>query len=148
MEPQADLSYYTKGPGVAWTIALFTTIFGNTEFAVRAAAPLCAAVAMLAVAALTRDVSRPRGAPIESPGAAARRAGFFAALCLALAPMFQATGLLMTIDGPYAMCWALACWAAWRMLFDSCRGAWLAFGLCLAWAFSTSTRRWCCCRAC
>ena len=32
---QLQLSYYTKGPGVALIIALFTDIFGDNELAVR-----------------------------------------------------------------------------------------------------------------
>ena len=61
-----------------------------------------------------------------------RRAGFLAALCVLCAPIFQVSAVLMTIDGPYVACWAMACWAAWRALARGSRWAWAALGLALA----------------
>jgi hypothetical protein len=95
-------AYYSKPPGVAILIAASTSIFGNTEFAVRLPAVVCSAAMSLALAALARD------------GSGDRRAGFFAAALVQLIPLFQSTSLLLTIDMPYAACWALASWAAWR----------------------------------
>lgn len=95
-------AYYSKPPGVALLIAASTSIFGNTEFGVRLPAVLGSAVLSLALAALARDASGDR------------RAGFFAAALVQLIPLFQSTSLLLTIDMPYAACWALASWAAWR----------------------------------
>lgn len=119
----ADWSYSTKGPGVAWVIAAATRLLGDAEWVVRLPAALCGGVAMIAVAGLARDAIPDR------------RAAFFAAACLALAPVFQALSLLMTIDGPYVACWALACWSAWRAMALGCRPAWIALGLCLALGF-------------
>lgn len=116
-------SYYSKGPGIAWTIAVATSIIGDTEFAVRFFAPIFAAGCGLLLASLAREAS---GEP---------RAGFFAAACLGLAPMFQVAGLLMTIDGPYAFCYALSCWAAWRAFARSSRAAWLLLGVALGIGF-------------
>lgn len=95
-------SYYSKGPGVAWLIAMSTAVFGDTEFAVRLPAALSSAVAALALAGLARDASGDK------------RAGFFAAAVFQLVPMFQSTSLMMTIDMPYAACWSLAAWWCWR----------------------------------
>jgi hypothetical protein len=97
-----DWAYYSKPPGVALLIASSTSIFGHTEFAVRLPAVLCSAALALALAALARGASGDR------------RAGFFAAALVQLIPLFQSTSLLMTIDMPYAACWAVASWAAWR----------------------------------
>ncbi|MEL7074199.1 MAG: dolichyl-phosphate-mannose--protein mannosyltransferase, partial [Planctomycetota bacterium] len=38
------LSYYTKGPGVAWSILLSTEVFGNTVFGIKLPAILCFAL--------------------------------------------------------------------------------------------------------
>lgn len=97
-----DLSYYTKGPGIAWTIAAGVRMFGDTEFGVRVFAPLAGGVLAAVTALLAADVTRDR------------RAGLYAAGCVLVAPIFQSLALLMTIDGPYAALWALACWSAWR----------------------------------
>ncbi|MBI1372640.1 MAG: phospholipid carrier-dependent glycosyltransferase [Phycisphaera sp.] len=99
-----DLSYYSKGPGVAWTIWATTHLFGDTAWAVRLGAALSGAVTMLVLAQLGRDCSDGDD-----------RVGFFAALAFVLAPGFAAMNLLMTIDGPYLMCWALASWAAYHV---------------------------------
>jgi len=105
-----DLSYYSKGPGVAWTIALSTAALGNTELGVRLPAALFGALSMLIMARLATAVS----------GDA--RAGFVAAAAFALAPVFQATSLLMTIDGPFVAMWLAAAWAGWYVFSHLERG--------------------------
>ncbi|MCC6659316.1 MAG: glycosyltransferase family 39 protein [Phycisphaerales bacterium] len=107
-----DWSYYSKGPGVAWTIAASRTLFGDTEFGVRFPAVVLAAIAAVGAAGLAR---RATGEP---------RAGFFAALLMLLIPAFQFGGILMTIDMPYIAMWSLAAWAAWAALTEKGRWAW------------------------
>lgn len=114
-----DWSYYTKGPGVAWVIALSTKLLGTSEFAIRLPAAISAGIATLAIAGLARDVSR------------SARVAFYAAACFTLIPLLQVTGLIMTIDGPYAACWSLAMWAGWRALGEDRPGYLPAVGLML-----------------
>lgn len=110
------LSYYSKGPGVAWSIALSTWLLGTSEAAVRMPSVLASAVSTVAVAALARDVS------------GRRDAGLLAGCLFNLAPVFQFTALLMTIDSPYIACWTVAAWAGWRMSRGSgSAAAWGAF---------------------
>ncbi len=97
-----SLSYYTKGPGVGWTILAATTLLGHAEWAIRTPAAIASAVTMFAVAMLATSCAK-----------GDRRVGFLAAALVALAPGYQAIALLMTIDGPYVACWALASWAGW-----------------------------------
>ena len=97
-----EWSYYTKGPGVAWSIAAATRLLGDHEFAVRLPAAIGAGLTALLVALLARDAYR------------STRVGFLAACCVLLCPIFQVLGLVMTIDSPYAACWAMAMWSAWR----------------------------------
>ena len=97
-----EWSYYTKGPGVAWSIAAATRLLGDHAFAVRMPAAIGAGLTALLVALLARDAYR------------SARVGFLAACCVLLCPIFQVLGLVMTIDSPYAACWAMAMWSAWR----------------------------------
>lgn len=113
------LSYYSKGPGVAWTIAACTSLFGDSAFAVRLAAPLASAIGAWFTARLAANVA---GDP---------RAGYVAACAWFLAPMFQVMGLIMTIDGPYSACWAVAAWAAHRALARGKADAWVVLGVAL-----------------
>ncbi len=124
-----DLSYYTKGPGVAWTIAVATRWLGDSEWAIRMPSILASMIGAFAVARLATLMSRGN-----------QRAGFFAAACFLLIPMYQIMSMVMTIDGPLLACWALALWAGWRT-FDSLeRGRsklvfWLALALALGVGF-------------
>lgn len=118
-----DLSYYTKGPGVAWAIAGATRLFGDHEWAVRLPSVFASSIAMLAVGGLALGMAKDR------------RAGLWAAALWALAPIHLAAGLLMTIDGPYLACWALACWAAWLALSRRSGPALVAFALAMGVGF-------------
>jgi len=122
-----DWAYYSKGPGVAWLIAGTVSAAGESEFGVRLGAPIAAAATSLALASLAGR--------LVGDG----RARFVAAALLSLVPVFQSTSLLLTIDGPYTACWAVACLLAWRALESPTRGAalcwWSLCGVALAAGF-------------
>jgi len=99
-----DWSYYTKGPGIAWTIGAWTWMFGAAEWAIRLPGAIASGLTTLCVGLLAKRA-------FDS-----ERAGFFAACAMLASPMFQSLGLMMTIDSPYAACWALAMLAAQRAL--------------------------------
>lgn len=105
-------SYYTKGPGVAWSILASTRMFGHAEWCVRLPAVLASGVALLAVCALAWDAFR--------NSTVVNRTMW----CVVLAPAYLAMAMVMTIDGPYVACWAVAAWAAWRGLVLG-RARWL-----------------------
>ncbi len=111
------LSYYTKGPGVAWVIAGATALLGDIAGAVRLPAAISGAVSAGAVALLARLA-------IPDP-----RAPFLAAACFLLTPIFQVLALLITIDGPFTAAWALGALGAWLALARDDRRGWLLFGL-------------------
>lgn len=99
-----DWSYYSKGPGVAWAIAISTALLGDTEFAVRLPTVLASGCTLLCVAWLARRLYP-----------SARNAPATAVLALAGVPIIHGIALLMTIDGPYVACWAWALCVAWRI---------------------------------
>lgn len=130
-----DLSYYSKGPGIAWLIAVSTSLFGATEWSVRLPAVFCGTLTALLLAWWARRLARGVAAGDERTAA---RAGFFAAALFMLPPVYQATSLLMTIDGPYVMCWVAAGVCAWRALEPDARLPiiwWALFGLALGVGF-------------
>jgi hypothetical protein len=123
-----EWSYYSKGPGIAWVIALSTRAFhalglGLNEAAVRMPAPLFGGVLVVAAAGVA-GAARGNG-----------RARVYAAACVLLAPAFWMAGMLVTIDGPYAACWGLAAWAAWLALRRGSGRAWLGLGAALGVGF-------------
>ncbi len=98
-----DWSYYSKGPGVAWSIWLATTLLGHAEGAIRLPAVVAGGVLALAVARTTQRLYH------DQPWK--QHAGFVAAALVFLTPAYQLPAILMTIDGPYIACWALASYA-------------------------------------
>jgi 4-amino-4-deoxy-L-arabinose transferase-like glycosyltransferase len=116
-------SYTTKGPGVAWAIWLSTRFFGDAEWAVRLPTAIASAIGALAVGALARDLAadaRDRAIREDERVEAAdgwatpAMVGALSALAYVLAPALQGAAIVMTIDGPYVACWAVAAWAFWR----------------------------------
>jgi 4-amino-4-deoxy-L-arabinose transferase-like glycosyltransferase len=118
-----DWSYYTKGPGIALAIRAATSLLGESEAAIRSVAAISSGVAALAVGALAAQASR------------RWHAGFIAASLMLLAPVFQAIGLISTIDGPYVACWAVAAWAGFLALERRATWAWPVLGVALGVGF-------------
>jgi 4-amino-4-deoxy-L-arabinose transferase-like glycosyltransferase len=99
-----DLSYYSKGPGVAWAIAASTAVFGHSEWAVRLPTAIASFLCTLFLARLAAAAHRND-----------ERTGFLAALAFTLCPVFYGSSQFMTIDSPYYACWAGAALAAWQL---------------------------------
>lgn len=89
------LGYYSKPPLVAWVIALTTGVLGNSEFGVRAAAPLLHAGTALLIYAI--------GARLYD-----RRTGFWSALGYASLPGTSLSSFIISTDAVLLPCWAAA----------------------------------------
>jgi dolichol-phosphate mannosyltransferase len=110
--------YLDHPPMVAWLIRLFTTLFGQTEFGVRAGALCCGAITSFFVYKLARNLFG--------------EAGALAALLLAQAlPYFFLSGFLMTPDAPLAAAWAASLYFLERALIGNQARAWWLAGLSL-----------------
>jgi len=90
---QLDWGYYDQGPLIAWLIRASTTVFGNTEFGVRAGVIACATIMLWFLYLAGRELF-------------SRRAGLLAMLCAGLTPMGTVGGFVATYDVPLAMFWA------------------------------------------
>jgi undecaprenyl-diphosphatase len=112
-----DLSYYSKGPLVAYLIRGLTEALGVSALAIRSGAVLLSVLGALAIARLGQ----------EAFGDA--RAGVLAVIGLQLTPLVWAGSLLLTTDPPFLVCWVVALLALHRALVGGVRGAWLVAGL-------------------
>ncbi len=115
-----DWSYYTKGPGVAWTIGLATSVLGDAEWVVRLPAVLASAIAAVGIAGLAFDITR------------SVRIALLSMVAITIIPAYLALAMLMTIDGPLVACWVLAAWCAWSAIVRGRWWCWPALGLVLA----------------
>lgn len=114
---QLDLSYYSKGPLVAYVIRASCSVFGDTMWAVRLPALILATGTGLVTYLLARKL-------FDS-----ERIALGAVLLNALVPMFIAGSVLMTIDPPFFFCWALATYLAAIAIFDRRGWCWPLIGV-------------------
>jgi len=111
-----DLSYYSKGPLIAYLIAGLTLVFGTSAFAIRLGAVGLSLLGAWALYRLGRDLfGRPE------PGA-------LAVVGLQLTPLVWAGSLITTIDPPFIVLWTLGLWTAHRVLTRGSVGSWLLLG--------------------
>jgi undecaprenyl-diphosphatase len=115
-----DWSYYSKGPLVAYLIALSTALGGSTEFFVRLPAVLLSAATTIGVFGLIKTLFHDA------------RLALVTAIFLHIIPLFAAGALLMTIDPPLVFFWTLMLWLVYRALSEDRAVAWYAAGLVLA----------------
>ena len=103
-----DYGYYSKGPGIAWLMALTCQIGRCCGMATPTAALIRTPAVLLSVIT-----------GLTSMGLAWRifrdsRAALAVTVLSAAAPMFVVGALLLTIDAPMYCCWALATYCLWR----------------------------------
>lgn len=90
-----DLSYYSKGPVIAYLIAAGTTLFGDTVLGVRVFAVLLSALSSLILFRLASDLYD-------------EKTGLAAALLLQAVPLYSVYGVILTIDSPFIFFWSLS----------------------------------------
>ena len=91
-----DWGYYSKPPGIAWQIALGTSLFGNTEFGVRFVSLLLPLGIALLLRSLVVDVTNDR------------KVGWVTAMAFILSPIGFVSSLFATTDGGMIFFWLLA----------------------------------------
>jgi len=111
-----DLSYYSKGPMIAYLIALSTYLFGDTVFGVRAFAILFSALTSLLLYKLGKDLFN-------------EKVGVSSALLFQAIPLYSTFGVVFTIDSPFVFFWALSLYLFSRALERQGRMDWLLFGI-------------------
>lgn len=104
-----DLSYYSKGPMIAYLIVFTTLLMGDTVFAIRFLAPIFLALSSILVYKLTKDLFDDE------------KTAVVAGLLLQITPLFATYGVLMTIDSPFIFFWTLALYLFWKAVNTGCK---------------------------
>lgn len=112
-----DLSYYSKGPLVAYLIRASCAVFGDVMPAVRLPAMLIVVGTGVVTYALTLRMFR------------SDRLALAAVLMGLLPPISAARGIVMTIDPPLYFFWAAATFFAYVAVFEKRRLAWVGVGV-------------------
>ncbi|HXX53194.1 MAG TPA: glycosyltransferase family 39 protein, partial [Thermodesulfovibrionales bacterium] len=124
-----DLSYYSKGPMIAYLIALSTSFFGDNVFGVRFLAVAFSVLSSIFLYKLGKEMYH------EDVGAAS-------AILLQLIPLFSAFGVIFTIDSPFIFFWILSLYLFWKAagqktLARSFTGYWLLLGISVGFGLLT-----------
>jgi hypothetical protein len=143
-----DWSYYSKGPLVAYLIALSTGLGESTAFFVRLPAVILSLGTSLLLYRLASGTPRTegRGPRTESDvphlssqssvfSASEARVGFLALLLVSAFPLLNAGGMLMTTDVPLLFCWTLLLFSLQRALHGQQPVWWVLCGISLGVGF-------------
>lgn len=98
-----DWGYFSKPPMIAWLIALTTSIFGHTEWAVRLASPVLHSAAGFFIFLTGRKIFSPQ-------------AGFWACAIYMLMPAIWLSSMIISTDAALLFFWSLGLhgWASLR----------------------------------
>lgn len=96
-----DLSYYSKGPMIAYLIALSTSIFGGNVFGVRFFAVVCSVLSSLLLYRLGKEIYN-------------ERVGTASAILFQIIPLYSTFGIIFTIDSPFISFWILSMYFFWK----------------------------------
>ncbi len=100
-----DLSYYSKGPAIAYIIAMGKALLGNTEIGIRLPAVFFSLFSSLVLYRMSRDMMK-REAPEGSD--TPEITGLLSALLIQIVPLFSTYGIVMTIDSPFIFFWSIS----------------------------------------
>jgi membrane-associated phospholipid phosphatase len=98
-----DLSYYSKGPAIAYIIYIGTAIFGSNVFGVRIFAVVFSALSSIVLFRTAKELYD-------------EKTGFASALLVQIVPLFSVFGVLMTIDSPFIFFWILSLYLFHRVV--------------------------------
>lgn len=98
-----DLSYYSKGPMIAYLIAISTSIFGDNVFGVRFFAVVFSVLSSLILYRLGKEMYN-------------ERAGTTAAILFQIIPLYSTFGVVFTIDSPFIFFWILSLHLFWKAI--------------------------------
>lgn len=100
-----DLSYYSKGPMIAYLIAAATSLFGDNVFGVRIMAVIFSALSSIFLFRLVDSIYKDK-----------QSIALFSAILLQIIPLFSPFGVIFTIDSPFIFFWILSLYFFWKAL--------------------------------
>jgi membrane-associated phospholipid phosphatase len=98
-----DMSYYSKGPMIAYLISLGTSIFGDTILGIRIMAMTFLGASSIAIFYLGKKLYD-------------ETVGLASALMLNVIPLFATFGIIFTIDSPFIFFWILSLFLFWKTI--------------------------------
>lgn len=110
-----DISYFSKGPGVAWTIAAGTSLWGDNVLGVRFFAVVLSAGTAWGIFLLARTLF-------------SARVAYWTLVTALGVPLLSVGSVLMTIDPLSVFFWTWAAWTFWHCHKRPQVGGWILTG--------------------
>jgi 4-amino-4-deoxy-L-arabinose transferase-like glycosyltransferase/membrane-associated phospholipid phosphatase len=98
-----DLSYYSKGPMIAYLIRLGTSLFGDTVFGIRVMAIIFSTLSSIVLYYFGKRVYD-------------EKTGLLSAILIQIIPLFAVYGVIFTIDSPLIFFWTLSLYLFWESI--------------------------------
>lgn len=98
-----DMSYYSKGPMIAYLISLGTSILGDTMLGIRIMALIFLGASSITIFYLGKKLYD-------------ETVGLASALMLNIIPLFATFGIIFTIDSPFLFFWILSLFLFWKTI--------------------------------
>ncbi len=111
-----DLSYYSKGPMIAYLIAAGTWLFGDNVFGVRSLAVLFSILSSIYLYKFGKEMYD-------------ERTGALSAIIFQLIPLYSAFGVIFTIDSPFVFFWIISTYILWKAVSLHHNALWYLLGL-------------------
>jgi len=100
-----DLSYYSKGPMIAYLIHIGTMVLGDNVFGIRIMAVIFSALSSIIMYLLGKSIY-------------GEQVGLFSAILIQIIPLFATFGIIFTIDPPFIFFWILSLFLFWKAIKD------------------------------
>lgn len=110
-----DLSYYSKGPMIAYLIALSTWLFGDTPFGIRILAVVCSFLSSIFIYKIGKKLLN-------------EKVGLISGIFFQIIPLFSAFGVIFTIDSPFILFWIISMYL-FLLAIEGRKVYWLILGI-------------------
>ncbi len=110
-----DLSYYSKGPMIAYLIAFSTWLFGDTPFGIRILAVVCSLLSSIFIYKIGKKLL-------------SDRVGLISGILFQAIPLFSVFGIIFTIDSPFILFWILSIYV-FLVALEGRKVYWLILGI-------------------
>ncbi len=118
-----DVSYYSKGPMIAYLIAFSTWIFGDNPFGVRALAVVFSFLSSILIYKIGKELF-------------SEKAGYIAGILFQLIPLFTVYGVIFTIDSPFIFFWIFSIYLFMKAL-EGKKAYWVLLGIIIGFGLLT-----------
>ncbi len=115
-----QLSYYSKGPAIAYIIRLSREFLGDTELGVRLPAVVFSLLSSLILYRLTKELGIRMGYDPER----ASLAGILSGVLLQVIPLFSTYAIVNTIDSPLILLWSVGLWVFTKTIRERVHLGW------------------------